>query len=114
MSGESSPRTARRYATLGGLLARIGQLDEAMGLLDGAASLLMSTEGPHHATTQNVVEASLGLIATKVEQLVASKDKATASVLLTHGLTTGGRVLGFNHAAILALRKIASDHRITI
>lgn len=114
LTGVASANTARRQAALGRLLAQMGRIDEALGYLESAASLLLSTEGPEDASTIAAVEATLGLIATKAEHLIAQRDKQGATQMIAHALALGGPVLGFDHRALATLRHIAESNRLRI
>lgn len=114
LSGTSSPTTARRQADLGTLLARMGRVDEALGYLASAASLLASTEGSEEPATIAAAEGTLGLLATKVEQLVAQRDKAGAGLMIADAIATWGPVLGYGHRAIGVLRRLAEQNRIPL
>lgn len=114
ISGDNSPETARRQASLGTLLARLGRVDEALGYLDSAAMLLLTTDGPTQPSTRAALEATLGLIATKVEHLVAQKDRDSAGMMISHGIRMAGPALGFDHHGIATLRALASEHRIPL
>ncbi|MCB9671385.1 MAG: tetratricopeptide repeat protein [Alphaproteobacteria bacterium] len=114
VSGEASANTARRCASLGTLLARMGQTDEAMGYLANAASLLVGTEGADDPSAIAAVEATLGLVATKVEELIAQRDKDGAAVMINQAITTYGPAVGFDHRGLGVLRTLASNHRIKL
>lgn len=111
LSGEDGAATARRYVTLGSLIGRMGRLDEGMGYLDSAASLLKSQLGTQHPWTRTATEATLELLATKIDQ-VAKVDRHTASALAHHGVHLGGSVLGYDHGAVRRVQALVTKHRL--
>lgn len=111
LSGEDSAETARRYVTLGSLIGRMGRLDEGMGYLDGAASLLRSKLGNAHPWTRAATEATLELLAAKIDK-VAPLDRQTASALAQHGVHLGGSVLGYDHGAVRRVQSLVTKHRL--
>jgi len=114
ISGADSPDTARRYVQLANLIAKLGRIDEAMGYMDGASSLLLSTLGPEHAHTQMAVEATVGLLIAKSTQMLDLGERREAAELLRHAKSLGGGVLGFDHPDQLAIQKLVTDHRLRL
>lgn len=114
VSGTASPQTARRQAELGTLLARMGRTDEALGYLATASSLLASTEGCEVPATLAATEATLGLLATKVEELVAQRDKVGAALVVQDAIATYGPIVGYAHRGLGVLRQLALNHRIPL
>ncbi|MEZ4322469.1 MAG: tetratricopeptide repeat protein [Myxococcota bacterium] len=112
ISGPSSPEVARRYVRLAVLIAQLGRVDEAMGYMDGASSLLRSTLGDAHPHTQTAVEGTVDLLMQKAKQMADVEERKEATALLQHARSLGGQVLGFDHPSLLALQKLAMDLRL--
>ncbi len=114
LSGPASAATAKRYATLGMLLGRMGQRDEALGYLANAASLLLGAVGPDDPATVAAAEAALGLIASKVEELAEQRAKDEAAAMINQAITLYGPAVGYDHRGLGVLRGLASKYRIPL
>jgi len=104
--GEGSPEVAGRYAQLGNLCGQLGRMDEAMGYLDPAASLLRSTRGDDHPQTALAVEYYLELLLIAIRGAVDARDRQLARVYLERAMTLGPPVLGYKHKLVGKLRDV--------
>ncbi len=114
ISGADSSETARRYVTLANLYRQLGRIDEAMGLMDGASSLLRSTLGDAHPHSQHAVEMTVSLLVAKAKQMLQVEQRSEAKALIQHARELGGSVLGFDHPDLLALQKLAMDWKLRL
>jgi len=105
--GEGSPEVAGRYAQLGHLCAQFGRVDEAMGYLDPAVSLLRSTRGDEHPQTIVAVRYLVDLLyAQALAALEPPRDREIARWYQQRALEVGAPVLGFGYEYIVKMRDL--------
>ncbi len=112
ISGSSSAEVAGRYAVLGAFVARTGRIDEAIGWLDTAASLLRSNLGDTHPRTHGTVETLVNLLMQRAALSLASRDREYAGVALARAMELAGPVLGHVHEKTRKVRDLREKNRL--
>lgn len=112
LSGDTSPQVALRYVALGRMCAGLGRVDEALGWLEPAISLLSGSLGPQDAHTRSAVEAYAAALLQAADRAGAGRDRALLADLVGQGLRLAEPVLGRSHPQIVALRALAQRHRV--
>jgi len=112
VSGEASVPVAERLAALGGLLARTGRVDEALGWLDTAASLLRGQLGDADPRTGAVVDMLVALLIERAQAALDARDRELAAMALARAWALSGPVLGHVHARTRAVRDLRERHRL--
>ena len=111
LCGDSSAQVGELYATLGGLAARDGREDEALGFLDVAASLLLSTAGAADPRTHQVVAVLVERLLGLAEDAVSGRRRAEAREWLGRARTMGLEVLGPDDVRMRRLRELSDRAR---
>lgn len=112
LSGDSSPEVAGRYALLGAFVAQAGRIDEAIGWLDTAASLLRASLGDGHPRTRATVETLVSLLMQRAAAAIATRDREYAGVALGRAFELAGPVLGHIHEKTRKVRDLREKHRL--
>ncbi|HHO54281.1 MAG TPA: tetratricopeptide repeat protein [Deltaproteobacteria bacterium] len=110
-SGDTGHRVALRYVALGRMCANSGRIDEALGWLEPASSLLMSSLGPGDDRTVSAVEAYVAGLLERARCASTGRDRALVAELVGQGLHLAEPVLGRDHPHTAALRALARGHR---
>ena len=110
--GDASPQVAQRYASLGRFIAGQGRVDEAIGWLDPACSLLRSTVGDRDPRTIEAVEAQAGFVLERASRALAARDRELAAGLVLRGFELASAVLGHAHERTRRLRDLRDSHRL--
>ena len=112
LHGATSHQVALRQASLGRLCARLGRIDEALGWLEPAASLLRSALGDDDDRTAAVVEAYGTLMAQRASTAFDQGDRELGRDLMARGLQAVGAVLGSDHPVARRIRGVSDGRRV--
>ncbi len=112
LSGDRSVVVGERYAALGAFVARTGRVDEALGWLDTATSLLRTGAGDNDPRTRQVADSLVGLLLVRAEHALQGKDRQLAAVALARAWEVAAPVLGFVHEKTRRVRDLRDRHRL--
>lgn len=104
--GDASAEVAGRYAALGQFCVRFGRVEEAVGWLDAACSLLRSTVGDTDPATVAVADQTAAVLTALARTALEARDRELAGDLLLRAHELAQPVLGFGHEKTRRIREL--------